>query len=89
MDSFRVDLVLAAVAAAVFLIALGGRKIGSFTIGLGGQKIDSPAGVKMGPLAKFSYLFWGWADYTPKDWSNAPYKQGYGSGYGYGYKQHQ
>lgn len=31
----------------------------------------------MGPFAKFSDLFWGWADYTPKDWSNAPYKRSY------------
>jgi hypothetical protein len=81
MDSLSVDLILAAVVAAVFLIALSGRKIGSFTIGLGGQKIDSPTGSgssKMGPLAKFFYQFWGWADYTPHDWSNAPYKRGYG-----------
>jgi hypothetical protein len=28
-------------------------------------------------LANFSALFWGWADYTPKNWSNAPYKRGY------------
>jgi hypothetical protein len=28
-------------------------------------------------LAKFFDLFWGWADYRPKDWSNAPYKRGY------------
>jgi hypothetical protein len=27
-------------------------------------------------LAKFFNAFWGWADYRPKDWSNAPYKRG-------------
>ena len=26
----------------------------------------------MGILAKFFALFWGWADYRPKDWSRAP-----------------
>jgi hypothetical protein len=81
MDSFRVDLILAAVVAAVFLIALAGRKIGSFTVSLGGQKIDSPAAsgsFRTGPLAKFFNWFWGWADHTPKDWSDAPYKRGHG-----------
>ena len=29
-------------------------------------------------LAKFFDMFWGWADYRPKDWSKAPYKRGYG-----------
>ena len=31
----------------------------------------------MGILAKFFALFWGWADYGPKNWSSAPYKRGY------------
>jgi hypothetical protein len=31
----------------------------------------------MGTLAKFFALFWGWADYIQKDWSNAPYKREY------------
>jgi hypothetical protein len=70
MQTLRVDLILAAAVGAVFLIALGGGKMGW---GKG-----SLTGFKMGPLAKFSNLFWGWADYTPKDWSNAPYKRGYG-----------
>jgi len=30
-------------------------------------------------LAKFFSAIWGWADYRPKDWSNAPYKRGYAS----------
>jgi hypothetical protein len=34
-------------------------------------------GFKGGPLGKFFNLFWGWADYKPQDWSNAPYKRGY------------
>ena len=29
------------------------------------------------PIAKFFALFWGWADYTPKDWSSAPYKRAF------------
>ena len=33
----------------------------------------------IGTLAKFFNLFWGWADYKPKDWSSAPYKRGYAS----------
>jgi hypothetical protein len=33
----------------------------------------------MGTLAKFFALFWGWADYTPKDWSGAAYKRRYAS----------
>jgi hypothetical protein len=33
----------------------------------------------MGILAKFFALFWGWADYRPKDWSRAAYKSGYAS----------
>jgi hypothetical protein len=84
MDSLSVDLILAAVVVAVFVIALSGRKIGSFTIGLRGRKIDPPAGsgsFRMGPLAEFFNWFWGWADYAPKDWSNAPYKRGYGFGH--------
>jgi hypothetical protein len=31
----------------------------------------------MGILANFFDLFWGWADYRPKDWSQALYKRGY------------
>jgi hypothetical protein len=64
MHTLLVDLILAAAVGAVFLIALRGRKIGW---GKG-----SPGS---GSLAKFFNLFWGWADYTPKDWSSAPYKR--------------
>jgi hypothetical protein len=80
MQTWLVDLILLVVAGAVFLIALRGRKIGSLTIALRGRKIDSPTGsgsFKGGPLGKFFDLFWGWADYKPQDWSNAPYKRGY------------
>ena len=69
MQTLRVDLILAAVAGAVFLIALRGRKMG-----WGKGSLTSYA---MGLLAKFSDLFWGWGDYTPKNWSNAPYKRSY------------
>jgi hypothetical protein len=71
MQTLRVDLILAAVVAVVFLIALRGAKIGWGK----GSAIGPNSGG--GPLAKFSDLFWGWADYRPKDWSNAPYKRGY------------
>ena len=30
-------------------------------------------------MAKFFALFWGWADYEPKDWSEATYKRSYES----------
>jgi hypothetical protein len=36
-------------------------------------------------LAKFFDGFWGWADYEPKDWSNASYKRGYTSESGHGF----
>jgi len=66
MQTLLVDLILAAAVGAVFLIALRGRKIGWGKGSLTGG---------VGPLAEFFNLFWGWADYTPKDWSNAPYKR--------------
>jgi hypothetical protein len=73
MQTLRVDLILAAVVAAVFLIAL--TRPGSRT-GLPFLHLRSMQKA-MGTLAKFFALFWGWADYTPKDWSNAPYKREY------------
>jgi hypothetical protein len=30
-------------------------------------------------MANFFALFWGWADYEPKDWSEAAYKSAYAS----------
>jgi hypothetical protein len=63
MQTLLVDLILAAAVGAVFLVALRGRKIG--------WGKSSPGS----SLANFFNLFWGWADYTPKDWSNAPYKR--------------
>jgi hypothetical protein len=65
MQTLLVDLILAAAVGAVFLIALRGRKIG--------WGKSSPGS----SLANFFNLFWGWADYTSKDWSNAPYKREY------------
>ena len=72
METFRVDLILAAVVGAVFLIALRGRKVGW---GKGSVTVSGSSGME--PLARFFNLFWGWADYAPKDWSSAPYKRGY------------
>ena len=72
METLRVDLILAAVVGAVFLIALRGRKVGW---GKGSVTVFESSGME--PLARFFNLFWGWADYTPKDWSGAPYKRGY------------
>jgi hypothetical protein len=54
MQTLLVDLILAAVVGAVFLIALRGRKIG-----FGKGSPDSE------PLAKFFNLFWGWGEYPP------------------------
>jgi hypothetical protein len=71
MQTLRIDLILAAAVAVVFLIALRGGKMGWGKSSLTGSNSG------MGSLAKFSDLFWGWADYKPKDWSNAPYKRGY------------
>ena len=71
MQTWLVDLILFVVAAAVFLVAL--RGVG---VGMGWGKGSSTA-FKGGPLGKFFDLFWGWADYEPQDWSNAPYKRGY------------
>ena len=46
----------------------------------GGYRIFGRRGdTAVGSLAKFFALFWGWADYKPKDWSRAPYKRGYAS----------
>lgn len=69
METLRVDLILAAAVGMVFLVALRGRKMGW---GKG-----SVTGFRKEPLAQFSDRFWGWGDYTPKDWSNAPYKRSY------------
>jgi len=72
MPTLLVDLILAAAVGAVFLIAL--TRPGS-RIGLPFSHLLSRRTGKMGTLARFHALLWGWADYTPKDWSNAPYKR--------------
>jgi hypothetical protein len=71
MQTWLVDLILAAVVVAVFLVALTrpGSRMGLPFLHLRSMQKG------MGTLAKFFALFWGWADYTPKDWSNAPYKR--------------
>jgi hypothetical protein len=67
MQTLLVDLILAAAVGAVFLIALQSKNWG-YVPRLSGTTA----------LANFFALFWGWADYNPKDWSSAPYKRGYG-----------
>jgi hypothetical protein len=73
MQTLLVDLILAAAVGAVFLVAL--TRPGSRT-GLPFSHLRSLR-TGMGTLAKFFALFWGWADYTQKDWSNASYKREY------------
>lgn len=74
MQTFLVDLIVAVAVGAIFLIARS--RDWAFLIPRlnNGQRLS---GKTEGALAKFFALFWGWADYTPKDWSNAPYKRGY------------
>jgi hypothetical protein len=83
MQTLRVDLILVVVIGAAFLIALGGRKLGWTKGSLTGSYRTEPLSgfgyFRMEPFAKFFNLFWGWGDYTPKDWSSAPYKRGYAS----------
>jgi hypothetical protein len=69
-----VNLIFFAVVGAVFLIARRSKnwgyvpRLSGKTGGISGETA----------LASFFALFWGWADYNPKDWSSAPYKRGYG-----------
>ena len=70
MQTLLVALILAAVVGAVFLIARRGywgypQRLSDEARSISGET----------PIAKFFALFWGWADYTPKDWSSAPYKR--------------
>jgi hypothetical protein len=76
MQTLLVDLILAAVVGAVFFVALTrpGSRTGLPFSHLRSMRMRSMR-TGMGTLAKFFALFWGWADYTPKDWSNAPYKR--------------
>jgi len=79
MQTLLVDLILVAAVGAVFLVALtrpGSRTGLPFSHLWRGSRARSMK-TEMGTLAKFFALFWGWADYTPKDWSNAPYKREY------------
>jgi hypothetical protein len=69
MQTLLVDLILAAAVAVVFLIARRSKNWG-YVLRLSGKTGST--------LANFFALFWGWADYNPKDWSSAPYKRGYG-----------
>jgi hypothetical protein len=70
MQTLLVALILAAVVGAVFLIARRGywgypQRLSDEARSISGET----------PIAKFFALFWGWADYTPKDWSSASYKR--------------
>ena len=69
MQTLLVDLILAAAVGVVFLIARRSKNWGY---------LPRLSGKTVGRLANFFALFWGWADYNPKDWSSAPYKRGYG-----------
>jgi hypothetical protein len=71
MQSLLVALILTAVVGAVFLIARRGYWGYPQRVSDEARSISGETG-----LAKFFALFWGWADYTPKDWSNAVYKRG-------------
>jgi hypothetical protein len=72
MQSLLVALILAAAVGAVFLVAR--RGYWGYPQRLSNN--DKARGISEQPaIAKFFALFWGWADYTPKDWSNAPYKR--------------
>jgi hypothetical protein len=73
MQTLLVNVILAAAVAAVFLVAR--TRPGSRT-GLPFSHLQFMR-TGMGTLAKFFALFWGWADYIQKDWSNAPYKREY------------
>jgi hypothetical protein len=73
MQTLVVDLILAAAMAAVFLVAL--TRPGSRT-GLPFLHLRSIiTGIGNLTLGRFVALLWGWADYTKKDWSKAPYKR--------------
>jgi hypothetical protein len=56
---------LAAAVGVVFLIARRSKNWGY---------LPRLSGKTVGRLANFFALFWGWADYNPKDWSSAPFK---------------
>ena len=74
MQTLLVDLILAAAVGVVFLIARQSKNWGYM------PRLSQRGGISAGEsaLAKFFVLFWGWADYNPKDWSSAPFKRGYG-----------
>jgi hypothetical protein len=78
MQTLVVDLILAAAVGAVFLIALRPKTPIAALYWDYAQRLSSKArGISGETTAKFFALFWGWADYEPKDWSRAPYKHGY------------
>jgi hypothetical protein len=81
MQTLLVDLILVAAVGAVFLIARRPRTPIAVLNWNHAQRLSGKARGTSGETAtaKFFALFWGWADYNPKDWSSAPYKRGYAS----------
>jgi hypothetical protein len=81
MQTLLVDLILAAAVGAVFLIARRPKTPIAVLYWDYAQRLSGKARGISGEKAmgKFFALFWGWADYNPKDWSSAPYKRGYAS----------
>jgi len=74
MPTLLVDLILAAAVGAVFLIARRPKTpiavlYRDYVQRLSGKARGFPGETA---LAKFYRLFWGWAAYNQKDWSNAP-----------------
>jgi hypothetical protein len=63
--------IVAAVMGAAFLIARRGYW------GHPQRLSDEAHGSRETGMARFFASFWGWADYTPKDWSSAPYKRAF------------
>jgi hypothetical protein len=72
MQTLLVDLILAAVVGVVFLVARRSKNWG-YLPRLSGKTGGISAGETA--LANFFALFWGWADYNPKDWSSAPFNE--------------
>ncbi len=73
MQTLLVAVILAVVVGAVFLIAR--RGYWGYPQRLSDNSDKARGIFGQTAIAKFFALFWGWADYTPKDWSNAPYKR--------------
>ena len=71
MQTLLVALILAAVVGAP---SPNQRQVEATVVMEDAQRLsDKPHGISgETAIAKFFALFWGWADYNPKDWSTAP-----------------